>query len=189
MGFRVHIFYFQTAVNVPLWNIVVTHGLLHLLGEELWSLTLTGYLHYLKGKVGINAVIDKICHDTVTAADNVRNCAYAVFDKVLRIAQPYVRTVGKSRDLEQVGEFCGLCIKKHLHGKSRTHLRDSKGSCLPADILSGNAQCCGRLIKAHYLFVRRENILCHNACHVFKMLVKCGHIVSKLVKLQDSIME
>ena len=189
VSLREHILDFQTAFNIPFGHIVISHCLLHFLSEKLGCFSLSGYLHYLEGKIRVNAVIYKIGHNTVTAADNLGYCTYAVFDKILCISQPYVSSMGKSRDLEQVGKSCGLSVKKHLHSKACSHFGNGKSSCLPADVLCCNTQSLGRQIKAHDLFVCRENVLGIYSRHILKVLVKRGHIVSKLVKLENGIVE
>ena len=49
MGFREHVFDFQTAVNVPIRNIVVFQHLNPLWRKGFWSFTLSSVFHNLKG--------------------------------------------------------------------------------------------------------------------------------------------
>ena len=77
-------------------------------GEQLFSLTLSGYLHYLEGHTRLDTLMYQICHDAVSRSDNVGNGAGAAVDKILRVAEPDICAVGQTRYLEHIGEILGL---------------------------------------------------------------------------------
>ena len=104
MSLREHIFYFKTAVDIPLWDIVRAHRGLVFIGKELFRFTLTGYLHYLERHARLDALMYKIGHDAVSCSDNVGNGAGAVIDKVFCVAEPDVGAMGKSGYLEHIGK-------------------------------------------------------------------------------------
>ena len=104
VSLREHIFYFKTAVDIPLGDIVRAHRRLVFVGKELFRFTLTGYLHYLERHARLDALMYEIGHDAVSCSDNVGNGAGAVIDKVFCVAEPDVGAVGKSRYLEHIGK-------------------------------------------------------------------------------------
>ena len=57
-------------------------------------------------------MVYKICHDTVTGTDYLIDGAGAVFNKLLRVAKPYVGTVCESGDLKKIGKVFRLRFKK-----------------------------------------------------------------------------
>ena len=93
--------------------------------------------------------MDQIHHNTVTGTDNLGNGTSAVGNQVLRIAQPHVSTVGKPRNLQQVGEVFGLGVHDHLHHKAGSKFRQRKGAHRTTDILLADPQC-GRRLKQTY---------------------------------------
>ena len=92
-------------------HVAGTHCLLRPLGEAVFgNLSFTGKLHNLKRKTGFKPFVHKVNHNTVTGTDNIGNCACARLDKLLCIAEPNIGTVGKSRNLQKVGEALGMCF-------------------------------------------------------------------------------
>ena len=71
MRFWEHIFDFQTAVNVPLRNIVVLQHLDALRRKGLGRFALTGILHDLERLFRLNALVQQIGHDAVTGSDDI----------------------------------------------------------------------------------------------------------------------
>ena len=108
VSLREHIFYFKTAVDIPLGNIICAHRSLVFIGKELFRFTLTGYLHYLERHARLDAFMYEIGHDAVSCSDNIGNGAGAVIYKVFCVAEPDIGTVGKSGYLEHIGEILGL---------------------------------------------------------------------------------
>ena len=94
MRFRKHILDFETAIDVPLWNIVSKHVLLHFFGQLFRCLALTGNLHDIKGKLRFQPMMQQVSHNAVSGTNDLGNGTGTVADKILGISQPYIGTMG-----------------------------------------------------------------------------------------------
>ena len=105
MSFREHILYFVAAFNVPLGHAVRAHIVLHSApvlcrNLALCHKTLTHGLGYFKGSALFKPFMNQVHHYVITRSYNLGNRAGAVINKVLCVAEPNVRTVGKTRNLQ-----------------------------------------------------------------------------------------
>ena len=60
-----------TGFDIPIWNIVFLHGRDEFIFERFTVLVLTNIFHDFEGEAVIDAHIDEIVHDIVTASDDV----------------------------------------------------------------------------------------------------------------------
>ena len=97
MGFREHIFYLAAALDVPVRHIVLPHGLFPA-GRKaaLGHLALTDGFHNIEGHLRFEALAQQIEHDTVTAADDLRDGTGAAADELVGVARPDVGAVGQA---------------------------------------------------------------------------------------------
>jgi hypothetical protein len=129
-----------------------------LIGQELGRLALTGDLHDLEGHGGFKPVTDQRRHDAVARADDVGNRTGAVFDQILRVAEPDIRAVGEARDLDEVGEILRLRVHQHLPDEGRAHLREREGAGLAVDLFRRDAQRFRGLQQAVHLLIAHRHI-------------------------------
>ena len=144
MGFREHIFDFFAGPDIPVRNAVFFHG-----GDPLISETFsfTDALHNSKGKTTFHTLTDQVDHNIITGTDCRGNSSFSLFNQCLRISQPYIRTVGKSGNTDQIRKIFRLGIHKHLHGEISTKFWNSQTAKLAAaDILRINSKsfCTGK---------------------------------------------
>ncbi|SIF58059.1 Uncharacterised protein [Mycobacteroides abscessus subsp. abscessus] len=90
MCFREHIFYLFAGINIPFRHFIFSHFFFHIIRE---SLSFTDRLHDLKGEGRLQPLIDQIDHNVITAAYYFTQSTDAVMDKLLCIAEPYIRPV------------------------------------------------------------------------------------------------
>ena len=189
MRFWEHIFDFQTAVNVPLRNIVILQHLDALRRKGLGRFALTGILHDLERLFRLNALVQQIGHDAVTGPDDIRNGAGAVVDEILGVAQPYVRSVGQTGNLQKVAELLGLGIQQHLDGKARAHFRNSQTAGLAVDFFRRNAQHRGIRTHLNDLGICGGNVVDGESGCLLQVLIHGGDDVSQFVQFQDGIVQ
>ena len=127
----------------------------------------------------------------------MRYIADAVFDKILRVAEPHVGAVGKTGYLHKVGKVLRLCIYQHLLDEARTHFGQSKRTYHKPEhfgilVVYVHLRYAKRL-GGHKQLVDRAVVHCnvhYGYTAVFlKELVLCGNIVSQLVELEDCIVQ
>ena len=182
-----HVFDLLTRPDVPIGYTVLDHYLFPI-GSE--SLTLSYRLHYLERGGVIKSLLDKVMHDTVTRSHNLGNGSLALLDKLLRVAKPYVCTVGKTGDLKQVGKGLGLRVKKNLLNESRTHLGDTvRAEQTATDIGRCDAERSGGCEELVDRAVVHLNVKNTRVGIALKHFILGRHIVAKLVKLQYRIVK
>ena len=187
VGLREHVLNLLTGPDIPIGHTVLYHSGLPI---RLKSLTLSYRLHDIEGELTLKTVGDKIKHDTVTRTHNLGNGAGACLNKLLCITEPYVSTVGKTRNLEKVGKILRLRLKENLLKESGTKLGNTEGSKLAsANIRRRDAKRLCRLKELIYGFIIHLNVKNAGVGILLKHLILGGNIVSKLVKLQYRIMK
>ncbi len=85
-------------------------------------------LHYLKGCLRRETLRNETIHDIITGTDHFLDPCIPVPDNTLGIVDPYIRSVGKPRYADQVGELSRFDIVQHLTNKLSTELRYTIGS-------------------------------------------------------------
>ena len=121
--FREHVLNLIAGLDVPIRHVVLLHCGDVLLREELFRVALTGDFHNLKRHFRLKAFQEQVGHDAVSRTDDGGDGAGAVFDEVLRVADPNIRAVGQTRNLQKVGECLRLGIDEHLAHERRAALR------------------------------------------------------------------
>ena len=189
MGFREHVLDFQTAVNIPLRHIVIFQHLYTFRCKSLGGFSLSGVLHDLECLFRLNAFVQQISHNAVTGTDYVRNGTGAVIDQVFGISKPYVSTVGKSADLQEVAEFFRFGVQQHLNGEAGSHFRNAKASRLAVDFFWCNAQ--NRSIGTHLndLGICCGNIVNQDTSGIFQVLIHSRYDMPQFVQFQNGIVE
>ena len=129
------------GLDVPVGDVVLPHGLLPaLLEAPLLHLALPHRLHDLEAHLGVQAHLDEIQHDVVTAAHRLRDGGGAAEDQVPGVAQPHVGAVGETGEPHQGVEVLGLGINQHLTGELGVELRDGHGPGGAQDLIVLKAQ-------------------------------------------------
>ena len=105
MGFREHILDLLTRADIPVRHPVFLHLFFPF---RLQSFTFPDALHNGEGHSRFQTFIDQIDHNIVTGTDTGGNGSGSRFDQVLGVPQPYICTMGKSCDTDQVGEGGGI---------------------------------------------------------------------------------
>ena len=125
MGLREHVFDLFAGPDIPVGNVMFLHLRLPL---RFQTLTFSHALHDRKGLLTLQALLDQITHDIVSRTDGRGNRRLSFLDQRLRIAQPYVRTVGQTGNPDQIRKALRFRVHKHLHGKLRTELRNTQST-------------------------------------------------------------
>ena len=133
--------------------------------------------------------MEQVYHDVVTRSDNLGNRTGSVFDEVLRVAEPYVRTMRQTRDLKQVGEVLRPRVLKHLHCERRTELRDTVCPAGRKYVLRSNSERLGGYEQVVNCTVGGGYVRDLHSGHILEVLVKRRNIVSQLVELQNRIVQ
>ncbi len=178
-----HIFDLQAGVDIPLRHVVIPHGLLVLVREELGGLALSDDLHDFERHARLYTLMHQIGHDAVTRTDYLRDGAGTVLNEFLRIAKPHVCAVRQAGNLQQVGEGLRLCLHEHTANEIRAHLRDGERSRRPADLLGCHAERLRAGAQLNDLAVANIHVHHRDARHILQVLVEGGHIVAKLIEL------
>ena len=97
--------------------------------------------------------------------------------------------MGKARDLKQIRKVFGLGIDQNLLNELGSKLRQPESTDLTSDLFGSNPQRLGRFKELVYLRVIHGNV--QNACSAETLdhLVLGRNIVSKLIKLQNRIVQ
>ena len=157
MRLREHVLDLLTGPDIPVRNPVLRHLLFPL---RLQSLALTDRLHDRKRKTFLKSLLDQIDHDIITRTDRSLNRCLALLDERLGIPQPYIRTMGQTRDTHKVRKILRLRVNQHLHREIRTELRNPERTKLtPADILRLDPQRIRALEQTHDLPRIQRDIL------------------------------
>ena len=190
MGFREHIFYLAAALDVPVRHIVLPHGLFPA-GRKaaLGHLALTDGLHNIEGHLRLEALAQQIEHDTVTAADDLRDGTGAAADELVGVAGPDVGAVGQARDLDKLGEILGTGLHQHSAHEVGAHLGDAEGAGLAVDLLRRHTQLFRAGEQAVDLGVVHGDAVHRDAGVLLEILVEGGHIVAQLVQLEQGVVE
>ena len=189
MRLREHVLYLLTALDVPVGHVVVLESLIDRVVEQLGSVTLSGYFHDLEREARLYALVEQVYHDVVTRSDNLGNRTGSVFDEILRVAEPYVRTMRQTRDLKQVGEVLRPRVLKHLHCKRRAELRDTVCPAGRKYVLRSNSERFGGYEQVVNSAVGGGYVRDLHSGHILEVLVKRRDIVSQLVELQNRIVQ
>ena len=184
-----HVLDLHAGVDVPLRHVVLTHGFEMLLGEQLGGVALTDDLHDLERHTLVEPLVHEVGHDRVTGSDYVRNGAGAVVDELLRVAQPYVRAVRQTGDLQQVGEGLGLGFDQHALNEAGAAFGDGEGANLGVDVLRLDAERLGGGKERHDLFVAHGDVHDRNAGEQLQIVIDRRHIMAELVELGDGVMD
>ena len=99
MGFREHVLDLVAGSDIPVGNPMPAHLFFPFRRQ---SLTLSYLLHDGKGQFRVHPLSDQVDHDVISGTDGSGDRTDLVHDQILGIAQPYIRSVGKSRDADQV---------------------------------------------------------------------------------------
>ena len=161
MRLREHIFNFFARIYIPVGNVVFSHFRFPLVGN---ALSFSYAFHYSERKRRLNTHINKTEHNIVTGTNRFVKGGNAVYDKVLRIVQPNVRTVRKTRNTNKLGKRCGICVNKHLTHKFCSEFRHGKRSDGAVYLLACNAESLGCVEKAHSFGVCKRNFSCVCFC-------------------------
>ena len=138
MSLREHILDQLTGPDIPVRNSMLFHGLDPLITK---TFSLTDTLHDRKRKATFHSFSDKVDHNIVSGTDSCGNGCLTLLDQHLGITQPYIRTMRKPCNTDQVREVFRLGVNKHLHGEICTKFRDSQTSELTsANIFRFNFQ-------------------------------------------------
>ena len=133
--------------------------------------------------------MEQIGHNTVTAADHIRNGTHTVFDQLLGVAQPHIRTVRQAGNLQQIGKSFWLCLHEHSQHKGGAHLRDRQCGGGAVNILRRHADRLRRGDHLVQLGVAQVHIHHRNTCGILQKFIQGGHIVTQLVQLQQRIVK
>ena len=173
---------------------MLAHILFHALPDFCGNLALCNEsfadgFHNLERTARFKPLVHEIDHDAVSRSDNLGNCAGSVLDKILRIAEPDVRSVGKTRNLQKVGKVLRLCVKEHLNNKRSSHFRNRQRSCRAINVLCCNAE--RRRACQHFINLRVADVRFHNgnSRQILKVLIKRWNIVTEVIKLQNCVMK
>ena len=107
MSFWKHIFNPFTGLNIPIFYPGLTHSLFHILRK---SLSLSHTLHDFEGKSIFNSGMYQICHDIITGTNRGGKSTFSLFDKILGVIQPHIRSMRQSRNTYQIRKVLRLCI-------------------------------------------------------------------------------
>ena len=182
MSFGEHVLDLFAGPDIPFRNIMLPHSSLPLVPEPL---SFSHALHDRKCKAALHSHTDQIDHNIVSGTDRCGNGSLSFLDQSLGISQPYVRTMSKSRDPDQIRKILWLGINKHLHGKVCTKLRHTQTAKLaPSNILRSDAQsfCAGK--KGHNLFAVKRDLLGILFGQILQHTDHGRIIVSQNIKLQ-----
>ena len=186
-----HVFNLFTGLDIPVRYLMGFHVLLPFrpllrLDLALCHRSLAHRLHDFEGFLRLHALVDQVGHDVVTGTHTGGNGGNAIPDQILGVAQPYVRTMGKSRDSDQIRKGFGLSFDDHAHGKIRTKLRDTQTAKLCTTyLLRCDAQSFRILEQAHDLRSVQGNGQRIPSGHILQHTDHGGIIVSQNVKLQQ----
>ena len=129
MGLREHVLDLLTGPDIPVRHAMLRHILLKL--RPLLTLpfchgSLTHTLHDGKGFLTVKPLVDKICHNIVTGTDSRGNGSLSAPDQLLCVIQPYVRSMRKTGNTDQIRKCLWLGIHYHLDNEVCSKLRDTK---------------------------------------------------------------
>ena len=99
MSFREHVLDQLTGPDIPVRYVVFFHGHDPLITE---TFSLTDTLHDRKCQTTLYPFTDEVDHDVISGTDGRGNGCFSLLDQHLGIAKPYVRTMGKSCNTDQV---------------------------------------------------------------------------------------
>ena len=119
---------FFTGVDVPIRDARRPHLLLRSFGQ---APALSDRLHDLERALGRHPLGDKEQHNVITTAYALRHAARTAHDNIPGIAQPYIRTVGKTGDPKQHIKLGRLRFLQHPTSKSGVELRNGYGASGP----------------------------------------------------------
>ena len=122
VGARKHVFDLLAAVDVPRRRVHRRDGGFHL---RLQALALAHVFHGFERDFVFNAKGDQRVHDIIARADAFlqRN---ARLHQIRRVAQPYVRAVGKTGYANQFLHRCGLGILQHAAHELRAEFGNAQ---------------------------------------------------------------
>ena len=133
MGFREHIFDLFAGPEIPVRHLMFLHDFLII---RCQALPFTDTFHNLERLFGFNPFVDQIDHNIISCTDSRGNLGFTFLNQCLRIAQPYIRTMGQTGDTHQIRKCFRFCITEHLHNEFRTELRNTKRTQVgTADVL------------------------------------------------------
>ena len=187
MSLREHVLDSLAGPDIPLGYTVREHLLFVSLGK---SLALSYVLHDLEGCGLVESLHNEVEHDTVTRTHNLGYRTGTVFDKLLRVSEPYVGTVCKTGYLKKVSKGLGLCVKKNLLNELGAHLGYTvRAELTSAYIIGGNAERLCRLEELVDRAVIHLYVEDARVCIFLKHLILGRHIVSELVELEYRIVQ
>ena len=190
VGLGEHILDLAAGFDIPVGHVVLTHGFLPAgLKAPFGDLAFTHGLHNVKGHLRFQALSQQVQHDTVTAADNLRDGTCARTDKFVGVAGPDIGAVGQAGNLDKLGEILRLCVQKHLTHKVCAHFRDAEGAGFGADLLFGHAQRRRAGQQAVHLLVVHRNRVDGDAGVFLKEFVEGRHIVAQLIQFEQRVVQ
>ena len=99
MGLREHVLDQLTGPDIPVRYVVFFHRRDPLITE---AFSLTDTLHDRECQATLYPFTNKVDHDVISGTDGSGNGCFSFLDQHLCIAKPYVCTMGKSRNTDQV---------------------------------------------------------------------------------------
>ena len=97
-------------------------------------------------------------HNVITRGDSFGN-RLAFLNQILRIVQPYVRTMRITGYTHNLTEFLRLYVADHLTYELRTAFRDTEGADSTVNLLRRNAKRRCILEDTHRFFIAHRNLL------------------------------
>ena len=159
MRLREQILYLFAGLDIPFGNIYRAHSLKHLRLQTFFRrLALTHVLHRLKRQTGFHALGNQVRHNVVTRGDSFGN-RLAFLNQILRIVQPYVRTVRITGYTHNLTEFLRLYVADHLTYKLSATFRDTESADGTVNLLRRNAEGACILEDTHRFFIAHRNLL------------------------------
>ena len=123
MCFREQILNSLAGINKPFRNFGRLHCIQHFRLQTVFgSLALTHIFHRFKRKARLYAHGNKVCHNIV-ARSNCIFRRFAFFNQVLRVVQPYIRTVRITGNPDYLPEVFRLYVLYHLAYETCAKLR------------------------------------------------------------------
>ena len=117
VGAREHVLDLAAGIDVPVRHVVLYHELLLLLRH---AFALTDLLHDGERVTVFETLLAKVVHYVVTGGDGLAHCGDAVYNQILRVAQPYVRAVGQSGNTDEFLNSRRVYVVEHLADERRS---------------------------------------------------------------------
>ena len=192
---REEILHLFAGLDIPVRNLRLLHRLEHRgLQALLRRLALTHVLHRLEGQARVYAFGNQMRHDVVTRRNRFGN-RLALLDEILRIVQPYVRTVRIAGYTHNLAEALRLYVADHLAHELRAALRNAEGADLAANLLRRYTERRGVLEDTHrFLITDRNALRIKVRIHVllqifFQHLQNHRIIVAKNIQLNQTVVD